>query len=152
MRVHELAKQLGLGSKELVAKLRELGLEVKSHMSTVDEATIARLKGEAPAAEAAPASPAPTPEAPVADAIPAAEPAPAVAPEPKAAPSAPEAAPKTDGLPRASHSMPAHVSAPAAAEKCVAANALEAIPSDANALPALNPNQPTHSIPAPSTV
>ena len=96
MRVHELAKQLGLGSKELVAKLRELGLEVKSHMSTVDEATIARLKGEAPAAEAAPASPAPTPEAPVADAIPAAEPAPAVAPEPKAAPQTPptpEAAP-----------------------------------------------------------
>jgi translation initiation factor IF-2 len=61
MRVHELAKQLDIPSKELVAKLKALGADVKSHMSSVDEAAIALLdaKGEAPAEteqpEAAPA-------------------------------------------------------------------------------------------------
>ena len=64
----------------------------------------------------------------------------------------PEAAPSTLGLPRVIHSIPDHDSAPAAAAKCVAANALAAMPSAAKALPALKPNQPTQSKPAPSTV
>ena len=41
---------------------------------------------------------------------------------------------------------------PAAAEKCVTMNALAANPSDASSLPALKPNQPTHSIAAPIAV
>src|SRR3954470_5269981 len=65
---------------------------------------------------------------------------------------APEQAPRTVGLPRSSHSRPAQVSAPAAAEKWVAANALAATPSAAKALPALNPNQPTHKRAAPKAV
>src|SRR5262245_39904027 len=65
---------------------------------------------------------------------------------------APDAAPSTLGLPRVIHSMPAHESVPAAAAKWVTQNALAAKPSDANSLPALNPNQPTHSMAAPRTV
>lgn len=37
MRVHELAKKLGIPSKELVAQIKEEGGEVKNHMSVVDE-------------------------------------------------------------------------------------------------------------------
>ncbi len=41
MRVHELAKELTLTSKELLAKLHDLGLEAKSHMSNLDDASLA---------------------------------------------------------------------------------------------------------------
>ena len=34
MRVHELAKQLGVPSKMLLAELRDMDVEVKNHMST----------------------------------------------------------------------------------------------------------------------
>ena len=37
MRVHELAKELGIPSKELVVQLKELGAAVKNHMSSVDD-------------------------------------------------------------------------------------------------------------------
>jgi len=46
MRIHELAKQLDIGSKELVAKLQELGVPVKSHMSSVDEMAIELLRSK----------------------------------------------------------------------------------------------------------
>ncbi|UCF87161.1 MAG: translation initiation factor IF-2 N-terminal domain-containing protein, partial [Nitrospiraceae bacterium] len=38
IRVHELAKKLNLSSKEVLAKLAELGVEAKSHSSGIDEA------------------------------------------------------------------------------------------------------------------
>src|SRR5580698_4188754 len=65
---------------------------------------------------------------------------------------APDEAPSNVGLPRVIHSTRAQATAPAAAEKCVAINALAAMPSAAPALPALKPNQPTQSRPAPSAV
>jgi translation initiation factor IF-2 len=37
LRVHELAKKLGLENKEIIDKLSKAGLDVKSHSSTVDE-------------------------------------------------------------------------------------------------------------------
>jgi len=37
MRVHELAKDLGVTNKLLLAKLRERGIEVKNHMTPLDE-------------------------------------------------------------------------------------------------------------------
>lgn len=46
MRVHELAKELGLGSKELLAKLHEMGVEAKSHMSTLDDTMLDLVKSE----------------------------------------------------------------------------------------------------------
>ena len=61
----------------------------------------------------------------------------------------PEAAPSTLGLPLSNHSIAAQLSAAAAAEKCVAAKALVASSPALTALPALKPNQPTHSRPVP---
>ncbi len=39
IRVYKLAKELGVSSKELIHRLDELGVEVKSHMSTLDDET-----------------------------------------------------------------------------------------------------------------
>ncbi len=36
-RVHELAKTLGINSKKLIERLKELGVEVKTHMSAIDD-------------------------------------------------------------------------------------------------------------------
>jgi translation initiation factor IF-2 len=43
-RVHEVAKQLGLTSKEVLAHLAEIGQPVKSHSSTIDEALAERVR------------------------------------------------------------------------------------------------------------
>src|ERR1039458_4335948 len=61
----------------------------------------------------------------------------------------PEMPPSMLGLPCSIHSAATHPNAAAAAPKWVATNALEAKPEAANALPALNPNQPTQSKQAP---
>ena len=37
LRVYELAEQIGLTSDQLVARLKRLGITVKSNLSTVDE-------------------------------------------------------------------------------------------------------------------
>jgi len=60
MRVHELASELKISSRDLLAKLRELGVEAKSHMSTVEPAA-AELMREAFAASAQKSSPLPEP-------------------------------------------------------------------------------------------
>src|SRR2546429_7548906 len=65
---------------------------------------------------------------------------------------APEAAPSTVGLPRVAHSVNIQPSAAADAPVLVARNALAASPLASSALPALKPNQPNHSSPAPITV
>src|SRR5262249_25640208 len=62
---------------------------------------------------------------------------------------APEIAPKALARPFLTHSAKLQLTAAAAAPKCVATNALEASPFEASALPALKPNQPTHSKQAP---
>ncbi len=43
-RVHELAKELGLENKDLIAHLERLGITVKSHASTLEEHEIERVK------------------------------------------------------------------------------------------------------------
>ena len=58
VRVHELAKELGVSSKDVLAKLQELGEFVKSASSTVEAPVVRKLREAmppAPAAEAAPA-------------------------------------------------------------------------------------------------
>jgi translation initiation factor IF-2 len=117
-RVHELAKELGVTSKEVLARLSEQGEFVKSASSTVEAPVARRLReafgGSKPAAEKAktegngspakaatpkaPAKPAaPKPAAPAAPAAPvepvAAPPAAAAAAPPPAAAAAPPAAP-----------------------------------------------------------
>jgi translation initiation factor IF-2 len=44
-RVHEIAKDQGLSAKELLAKLKAAGIEVKAASSSVDEATALRVLG-----------------------------------------------------------------------------------------------------------
>ena len=44
MKVHELAKELNMQSKELVEKLIELNYNVKSHMTTLEEEEVARIR------------------------------------------------------------------------------------------------------------
>jgi len=44
MRVHELAKQLNISAKDLIAKLSEQGVSVKSHMSALDEDSVQKIK------------------------------------------------------------------------------------------------------------
>ena len=60
-RLYEIAKELGKESKEVVARAKELGLDVKSHSSSVEEAVAAKIaasfKPVAPKAEAKPATP-----------------------------------------------------------------------------------------------
>ncbi|MGI6587786.1 MAG: translation initiation factor IF-2 [Peptococcia bacterium] len=43
-RVYELAREMKMSSKELLAKLRELELDVKNHMSTLPNAEVERIK------------------------------------------------------------------------------------------------------------
>ena len=44
MKLHELAKELNLASKELLEKAREMGIEVKSHLSSLEEEEVERLR------------------------------------------------------------------------------------------------------------
>lgn len=46
MRVHELAKELGLPSKDLITQIRELGGDVKSHMTVVDVELLTLIQGK----------------------------------------------------------------------------------------------------------
>ncbi|GAB3538685.1 hypothetical protein GCM10027403_25740 [Arthrobacter tecti] len=104
VRVHELAKELGITSKDAVAKLQELGEFVRSASSTIEAPVVKKLRGAFPDAQEA-KSPAPT-KAP--------QPAPkAAAPKPAAAPVA--------------NDLPAEPKAPSApAEQTPAAPAFKA--------------------------
>lgn len=44
IKIHEIAKLLGLESKEVVAKAQELGIEATSHMSAVEEEQASKIK------------------------------------------------------------------------------------------------------------
>ena len=59
--MYEIAKELGKESKEVVARAKELGLDVKSHSSSVEEAVAVKIaasfKPVAPKVEAKPAAP-----------------------------------------------------------------------------------------------
>jgi translation initiation factor IF-2 len=98
-RVHELAKELGVESKIVLAKLQEMGEYVKSASSTIEAPVARRLRAtmEAAAATAAPAAPASAPTAaPAGNGRTGARPAPPKkAPAKKAAPAAPAAAPSS---------------------------------------------------------
>ncbi|HEX2057053.1 MAG TPA: translation initiation factor IF-2 [Actinomycetota bacterium] len=94
-RVHEVAKELGLSSKEVLAHLEQIGQPAKSHSSSIDEDLAARVRSElgngaAPAPVEAPrVEEAPPPAA--AEPEPAPEPAPPPEPEPEPEPIPPAA-------------------------------------------------------------
>ncbi len=48
MRVYTLAKELGLTSKELLARLKEMGIEVASHSSSLNEEQVALVRENLP--------------------------------------------------------------------------------------------------------
>ncbi|HEX3911055.1 MAG TPA: translation initiation factor IF-2 [Solirubrobacteraceae bacterium] len=122
-RVHELAKEHGLSSKELLEKLHAAGVEAKAAASSVEEALALKALGGgsaaagangSAAASAPPAATTPTPGAPTPPApatprqpVPAAQPKPAPASSPKPAPATPpqtlsaSAAPATPAKPAA---------------------------------------------------
>ena len=68
MRVYELARELGLGSKELMEIMASLGIHIKSHSSSIDDLTVERVRTHLLKAKKGPArkaaEEAPPPEAP----------------------------------------------------------------------------------------
>ncbi|MDG4767127.1 translation initiation factor IF-2 [Solwaraspora sp. WMMD406] len=87
-RVHELAKELGVESKTVLAKLKEMGEFVKSASSTVEAPVARRLRGAFAASAQAPAAPsAPSSAGP-------AEPRISAKPAPPRRPAAPPMRPK----------------------------------------------------------
>ena len=98
-RVHEFAKEVGVPSKEVIAKLKDMGEFVKSSSSTLNPMVLKKLRAEFPAAAAKPAAKAAPAES-------AAKPAakPAAAPKPAAAKPAAKPAPKPAAKPVAAES------------------------------------------------
>lgn len=45
LKVYELAKELGLSNTEMLEKIRKMGIDVKSHLSTLDEKDVEKLRG-----------------------------------------------------------------------------------------------------------
>src|SRR6185295_2316640 len=112
VRVYEVAKELGIGNRELVTKIRALGIEVANHMSHIESADLDRIRRaldrerqeslveerltdtvirrRSKTACAVPAAPRPA-APPAAAAAPVA--APAAAPAPRAQPAAPAPSP-----------------------------------------------------------
>ena len=59
-RVYELAKELNVASKEIIEKAKEVGISYNSHMSTMEESEISKIKGawnSKPAAKPVPKAP-----------------------------------------------------------------------------------------------
>uniref|UniRef100_UPI00174AC87C translation initiation factor IF-2 N-terminal domain-containing protein n=1 Tax=Janibacter melonis TaxID=262209 RepID=UPI00174AC87C len=75
VRVHELAKELGVSSKDLLAHLKEMGEFVKSASSTIEAPVVRRVQENPPAAPAGKKSAAK-------ESAPAAKPASGAAPSP----------------------------------------------------------------------
>ena len=111
MRVHQIAKELGLASKDAVDMLTKLGVDVRNHASTIEDADAAKLRGLVKNGSATPATPAPAPRAAAAPAPAPRAPAPPVAPAPRgpSAPPAPRPQPVASPAP-----APAPAAAPAA--------------------------------------
>jgi len=142
VRVHQIAKELGLTSKEAVDLLGKLGVDVRNHASTIDDAEVEQLRGlvrptQAPGSEQVDGSVATT-------APPAAAPAPpAPAPSPAPATRAPAPAP-----PEPAAAAPA----PAPGAKAAATEPAPAAPSTAPAEPAVEADQAEIAVPHGATV
>lgn len=96
MRVHELAKELGIHSKDLLDQLTAMGLQAKNHMSTLEADIVAKVKASAskagtppPAPKAESAPPPPAPPAVPKPVAPAPPPTPPVAEKPETQAKAP---------------------------------------------------------------
>lgn len=128
-RVHEFAKEVGVPSKEVIAKLKDMGEFVKSSSSTLNPMVLKKLRAEFPAAAAKPAAKAaPAKAATESAAKPAPKPAaakpaakPAATPKPAAAKPAAKPAPKPAAKPAAAESAAPKLAAAKPAAKPAAA-------------------------------
>jgi translation initiation factor IF-2 len=118
MRVHELAKELGVSSKELLAALEQMGVTGRSASSSVPEDLIPRLRASGGKATGAAPKRREVLEPPPAPRKPKPKPKPAAKPAAKPAEAAPEAGP-----PAAAAPAPAAPTAPAATSPSPAATA-----------------------------
>ncbi|WP_417220806.1 translation initiation factor IF-2 [Arthrobacter sp.] len=115
VRVHELAKELGITSKDAVAKLQEMGEFVRSASSTIEAPVVKKLRGAFPQQPAAKAPAAAKPDTKSATPAPAAAgtptsnaPRPGARPAPKPATEAPvDAAPAAPAAPAPAAEKPA---------------------------------------------
>lgn len=48
MRLHELAKKAGIPNKDMIDRLRAMGVDVGTHMSTIDDADVERVLTQFP--------------------------------------------------------------------------------------------------------
>jgi len=129
VRVHVLAKELGIPSKVLVERCRDEGLTVKSHMSSISEEIAEKFRrefGGEPAAKKEPKKKA-APEKPAAKKAPAAEKAPPKAKPKKAASKEAEKAP-AKAKPKEAGKAPAKPSTPAPPARVPAPSEGEAAP------------------------
>ncbi|HEX7247096.1 MAG TPA: translation initiation factor IF-2, partial [Actinomycetota bacterium] len=130
MRVHELAKELGVTSKELLATLEQMGVAGKSASSSVPEDLVPRLRASGGKATEAPKrrevlEPAPAPRKPKAKT----KTSPGAPPEPVAdAAAEPAPAPATSTAPA---TPPPAAATPPAAPSESAATAPAAVPTEA---------------------
>ncbi|WGT48162.1 translation initiation factor IF-2 [Tessaracoccus lacteus] len=121
-RVHEIAKEIGITSKELLAKLGEMGEYVRGPSSTLETPVVRRVReaynapgDDAPNTPTAAPAPRPAPKPAARPAAKPASPAAPAAPKPAAArPAAPAAPTATPGAPTASESQAASPARPAA--------------------------------------
>ena len=127
-RVHEIAKERGLSSKELLERLNAAGIDAKAAASSVDEAAALKvLDGAAPSTNGAPAA-APAKPAPAhAEAKPA---APSVAEAPSGAPAAKAAAAAAPAA-KAPAAAPAPAAQPQAQPQPAGATATATAPAPA---------------------
>ena len=128
-RVHEFAKEVGVPSKEVIAKLKDMGEFVKSSSSTLNPMVLKKLRAEFPAATAAAKPAAKAAPAKAAPAESAAKPAPK--------PAAAKPAAKPAATPKPAAAKPAAKPAPKPAAKPAAAES--AAPKPAAAKPAAKP-------------
>ncbi|MEU7845426.1 translation initiation factor IF-2 [Micromonospora sp. NPDC049114] len=121
-RVHELAKELGVESKTVLAKLKEMGEFVKSASSTVEAPVARRLRNAFVASSGAPAPAAPSAPAPTPASTPTPTPSPtpgaprvSAKPMPPRRPAAPAPGPKPKGPVPGAPQSAAPVAKPASA-------------------------------------
>ena len=124
LRVHEVAKELGVTSKEVLAHLEKIGEAVKSHSSTIDDAVAERVRSEMGGGAAAP-----EPAKPKAEAKPA----------PKKAEAAPKKAEGKKAEPKKAEPKKAAPAAKAEAPKPAAPKPAPVQPAAAKPEPAAEP-------------
>ncbi len=133
-RVHEIAKEHGLSSKELLEKLHAAGIDAKAAASSVEESDALRVIGNGAGPNGASASPQPSaaksdPPAPASAAPAAAAPAPASAPPSAPAPAPAPAAAQAPAAPSAGAPTAAPTAAAPAAAPAPAAPAQPGAPA-----------------------